>query len=130
MITYADAIAKLSAVDAQKFPGSNVPPGVVGRYLEITLRPGSGTTTEGLFDLTSLEIRSVGEQGSYEDAEALAWEADRNVRQDGSGMFGTRYALRSFRSAGGPAAVTRDTSERTHFTCLYTVESEAEVVNS
>lgn len=92
----------------------------------LTIGPGAGLSTEGVFDRPSVQARCVGEQSDYYSAEKLAFDVDAGFNAvSGSRSIGGRWFTSIVRSGGGPALLLRDDADRYHFTCTYIYETEA-----
>lgn len=109
-----------------RFVGLVVEPGpdlsdTSGRYLLLTASGGPGFTVDGHVDERGFQVRAVGEQGDYDDAEDLAFTIDAIVTSTPSRRIGTSWVVEMSRVGSPPTPLLRDDAERTHFVCSYTV---------
>lgn len=94
------------------------------RIIFATVGGGAGLTLEQLFDRPFITIRTVGRQGSYDDAEALAWAVDTALLQFVSnGVIGSAPITYLTRTGGAPTLLLKDSADRYHFTCSYIAET-------
>lgn len=112
------------------YPGSaGLPlPDDPGPILVVTLLPGFGPNTEGVVEHMQFQVRTVGPQGSYNDARDLAVRVDKAlVPVQGQNSPLTLNGLRVFEITrdGGPQHILRDDANRHHFTCTYSIQLEA-----
>lgn len=92
-----------------------------GRMIILSRNPGPGLTLEQMFDRVIVTIRSVGLQGSYDDAEELAGNTDRWMLSPGNVQVGGAFALFVNRVGSEPVPVMTDKARRTHFQCGYVI---------
>jgi Bacteriophage minor capsid protein len=93
-----------------------------GRLVILTMGAGAGLDMEEVFDRPSVQVRSVGLQMDYNDAETLAQNIDQGLigaLVNGSQVVNGKYTLRIVRAGGGPALLEKDTGDRYHFVCNY-----------
>lgn len=100
------------------YPGPDLPD-IPERHVVLTPVPGPGLSVEGLFDAQGWQVRSVGEQDSYDDGEALAALLDSFLRSENGRMINGVRTVSSQRSGGSPYPLYKDDGERVHFVCNY-----------
>lgn len=98
-----------------------------GRLLIVSPNAGAGTTTDDLFDQPFFQVRSVGQQGDYADAEALAFAVDSMLFSTAGVQMGATRTLRSQRVGGGPSLLVYDEADRYHFVGTYLIEHPTKV---
>ena len=90
-----------------------------------TVGNGAGLTDENLFEQPFITIRTIGLQGDYDGAEALAMTIDRLLLAiTGNAVIGATKVLYVTRSGGGPQLIDYDSSDRYHFQTTYVVRSQ------
>lgn len=104
-----------------------VMPDIPERYVVLTPLPGAGLNTEGIFDASGWQVRSVGLQASYDDAEALASAIDAVLAFQPSQMVGDKWVTSITRIGGQPYVLMVDNANRTHFVASYLFDAESEV---
>jgi Bacteriophage minor capsid protein len=81
---------------------------------------GAGFDSEMVFDRPMVQIRTIGLQMNYSDAEQLAYDCDRGMTAiDHSQYINGKWVLAITRSGGGPTLLMKDDGDRYHFTCSY-----------
>lgn len=94
----------------------------------LTIGPGAGLSSEGVFDRPSVQVRAIGEQNDYDSAEKLAFDCDTGLLLiDHSQSVGGRWFTSFNRFGGNPALLLKDDADRYHFTCSYIYETEARI---
>lgn len=114
--------------DLRMLPGSEAEAieDLPGQYLLLDRTGGPGLDAEGVLDVIGWRIESVGDQGSYDDAEDLADAVDRAIMNRGySRAVNGTWMVAAYRQAGPPQPVYVDTADRHHFACgyLFSVDS-------
>lgn len=110
------------AKPTQGFPGPDLQ-NIPDRYFVLTWTGGPGLALEYVLDRPSFQIRAIGEQGSYDDAEALAFELDSKLLAGPwpATIGGTRVVGLT-RAGGPPTALPQNDADQTSFTCSYIIE--------
>lgn len=99
-------------------------PDTAGRFIKVTPGPGLGLTTEMLFDQVTYQVEAVGTQGSYDDAESLAWRVDQFfLRFESQIVDGSR--VNPGGRTGNPNVLLVDNARRWHFACSYTLHVQS-----
>jgi hypothetical protein len=93
----------------------------VDRMIVLTTTPGPGFTVEQHFSGNIVNVRCVGAQNDYDDAENLAADVDGLMLADGNVQVGSRAALYVTHAGGPPAPFMKDSALRTHFGCSYVI---------
>jgi hypothetical protein len=135
MLTYTDMQVYLSSwltgLQYNPLPVFNPGPGLntdaidvsPARLVVLSLSSGAGLSTEEVFDRPGVQVRTVGLQMNYSDAEKLAQDIDRGmIAVDSSRYINGKWVLSIVRSGGGPSLLMKDDGDRYHFTCNYIVE--------
>lgn len=134
-LTWADVAAYLRTQGLPtSVPDAEGPdlPDVPGAFVVGTFYGGLGHTTEGVFDRPTLQIRAVGFQNNPDSGHELAHRIDRALTRrrdattDGPGpwLLGGLVVAEITRGPA-PAAILVDSAWRTHYTCNYVIEIEA-----
>ena len=105
------------------YEGPNLPD-ALGRHVITTVSGGAGLTTEMLFDQPAFQLRTTGEQGSYDDAESFAWQLDyAMLTAPVPFTLGTERIILVSREGGGPSVLaTEDDADRSVLVATYIVE--------
>lgn len=91
----------------------------------ITLWPGMGLDAEQMFDRAGVQLRTVGIQTDYTNAEQLAQDCDKAMMSiDLSQHINGKWTLDIWRAGGAPTVVQKDDGDRYHFYCNYIWEVE------
>ena len=104
-------------------------PDVPGRYVVLTPYGGPGLELEGVMDGRSWQVRVVGKQNDYNDAETIADAIDVGILSVTTGNIGGVHVAGTQRVGGAPNALLKDDAERTHFICSYIVNTEMALAN-
>ena len=89
-----------------------------------TVGGGAGLTSEQNFDRPFITVRTIGKQGDYDSAEALAFAIDAAfLALDHNGLVGTAKVLYVTRTGGAPSLIDHDSADRYHFQCTYIAET-------
>lgn len=91
------------------------------RMLILTTTPGPGFTVEQHISGNIVNVRCIGRQDDYDDAEALASDVDGLMLADRNVQVGSVGALYVTWAGGPPAPFMKDSSMRTHFGCSYVI---------
>lgn len=106
-------------------PGPDLP-NIPGRFVVLTRFGGPGLNTEDLFDGVGYQVRAVGEQVNYQDAEDLALAIDLwFLRKGFSQRVGGKWMTSIQRLGSPPTPLLVDDAERHHFVCSYVVDIES-----
>lgn len=90
----------------------------------LTAGDGQGFTTEQVFEMMFIRERVLSRQGDFAGGEKLARDVDNILCSvSGNAIVGTAQALYITRAGGPPALLTRDVSDRYHFTCTHITET-------
>lgn len=100
------------------YPGPDLP-NVPEHHAILTPIPGPGLNTEDLFDAQGWQVRCVGHQHDFTDAESMAHLIDSFLRSNNAITIGTAKATSSKRAGGSPYPLYKDDGERVHFVCNY-----------
>lgn len=99
-----------------------------GRIVFLTVGGGAGLALEAQFDRPFIDLRCIGEQGDYSDAENLAVVLDLAFIRLGSNFsIGPFNGLYVTRTGGGPTLDRRDSGNRYHLTCSYVTQTKSGV---
>jgi hypothetical protein len=91
----------------------------------ISLWPGQGLVTEGLFDRAGVQLRTIGKQMDYQSAELLAMDCDKAMTSiEISQHINGKWVVDIWRAGGSPTLVLKDDGDRYHFFCNYIWEVE------
>ena len=86
----------------------------------LTLTAGASLDAEQVFDRPAVQVRSIGPQLDYLNAETLAQDIDKAmVAVDQSQYINGKWVLSILRTAGAPQLLLKDDGDRYHFTCNY-----------
>jgi hypothetical protein len=95
------------------------------RLVIISIAPGGGMAVENIIDRVVVQVRSIGAQMDYADAEQLAQDIDHNMLSlDVSQFIDGLWVVSISRVGGGPALLVKDSADRYNFTCSYIWEVE------
>ena len=100
-----------------------IPP--TGRFIYVRIQGGPGYSMEGMQDNIAFTLESRGADRNFDDAEYIAWDADRAILQYGNQPheFGDgTYQYFVGRTGGGPSQIpVADIAGRYVFSCNYYV---------
>lgn len=132
MITFADVdtflTAGLTGLGYNPVPIINPGPATneslqklgVQRMVFATVGNGAGVQNELVFDRPFINLRFIGNQADYTDAETLAIKVDRLLLAvDHPTMVGATRVLYITRTGGRPQLIEYDAGQRYHFSCNY-----------
>lgn len=112
------------------YPGPELPTQEANSYVVLTRYGGPGLDGgEGALDGFSWQVRTVGKQGSYEEAEGIADAVDIAWISHMSGPIGGLHVVEIARVGGPPSVLMTDNAERTHFVCSYNASVESALAN-
>jgi minor capsid protein len=104
------------------YPGTQRIPEMPDQIAVVTPLPGVGLSMEGLADAPGFQLRVRGLQRDPDDAETLAYDADRRILgADFPATVGAVRLISITRSGGRPAllSATPDSANRTEMVCTY-----------
>jgi hypothetical protein len=91
----------------------------------VSIGAGAGFSTEQVFDQPMVQLRAIGKQSDYTDAEKLAQDCDKIMSGVAQSQFiNGKWVTAINRVGGGPSLLIKDDGDRYHFTCNYIVEIE------
>lgn len=112
------------------YPGPDLPTQEANSYVVLSRYGGPGLSGgEGALDGFSWQVRTVGRQGAYEEAEGIADAIDIAWISHMSGKIGGLHVVEINRVGGPPAVLMVDDAERTHFVCSYNASVESALAN-
>lgn len=112
-------------------PGPINPDSTPGRLIIVQSYGGPGEDLEGVLDQVSWQVRVIGRQNDYTDAEDVALQIDKSFLEWHSGyMFDGGPWLAGIQRVGGaPSPLLLDDADRTHFGCSYIFSVELALAN-
>lgn len=97
------------------------------RFLMLSGIGGPGLNTENLFDARSYQVLAAGEQGSFDDAEGLAYAVDAVFIDFYTRQVDGLWVTSIIRQGGPPTPLNVDDADRTRFTCNYIIDARSSV---
>lgn len=94
-------------------------PSIPGRFVLLSRLGGPGLQVEGLIDGVGYQIKSVGNQNSYQESEDLALLIDKWLIETPSSMVHGEWVVGIARVGSAPVPLFVDNADRTHFVCNY-----------